>query len=114
MASASPKPFPFLDLPLELRESIYSIYFKPADRLTHTPALEEQGFYGGVYEFDFNIYHVSKQLYKESQRVWRRENIFVKILTPWPSAGMYSIYLRASDQREMVDFSDRSSKSLRI
>jgi hypothetical protein len=29
--------------------------------------------------------------------VWKRENVFVKIATPWPSAGMYRVYLMASD-----------------
>ncbi|KAL6702795.1 hypothetical protein ACN47E_000931 [Coniothyrium glycines] len=104
MTASPEKAFPFLDLPLELREAIYSLYFKPADRLIHNAALEEQGFYGGLYVFDFNLYRASKQIHKEAQRVWQRENVFVKILTPWPSAGMYSVYLRAIDQRELVDF----------
>lgn len=101
---ASNRPFPFLELPLELRESIYSLYFKPADRLVQTHNLEAQGFFGGVYKFDFDVYRVNKQVYREAQAVWRRENVFVKIATPWPSAGMYRVYLMATDGRDLPDF----------
>lgn len=111
MTTPSSKHFPFLHLPLELRESIYSLYFKPADRLIQNASLQEQGYYGGVYDFDLNIYRANKQIYQESQRVWKRENIFVKIATPWPSAGMYSVFLRAMDQRELVDFGTGPRKS---
>jgi hypothetical protein len=85
-------PFPFLALPLELRESIYSLYFKPADRLHHSSdKLNVDGFFGSVYRFDFDLYHVNKQVHREAQAVWKRENVFVKIATPWPSAGMYRV-----------------------
>lgn len=94
---ASSKPFPFLSLPLELREIVYSLYFKPADCLVRNKTLEDQGFYGGVYQFHLDLWRVSKQVYEESRRVWQRENVFVKIATPWPSAGMYRVYLLASD-----------------
>lgn len=88
---------PFLSLPLELREQIYSLYFKPADRLTHSEALNAQGFFGGVYRFDFDLHRVNKQIYNEAKAVWKRENVFVKIATPWPSAGMYRVYLMSED-----------------
>jgi hypothetical protein len=97
-------PFPFLSLPLELREYIYSLYFKPADRLVQGHELETLGFFGGVYKFDFDVYLVNKQVYKEAQAVWRRENVFVKIATPWPSAGMYRVYIMATDGRDLPDF----------
>jgi hypothetical protein len=96
--------FPFLSLPLELRESIYSLYFKPADRLLRNYSLETQGYFGGVYRFDFNLYKVNKQVYKEAKAVWKRENVFVKIATPWPSAGMYRVYLMATDGRDLMDY----------
>lgn len=89
--------FPFLSLPLELREQIYALYFKPADRLVHSDAFNVKGFFGGVYNFDFELYRVSRQIYAEAKRVWERENVFVKIATPWPSAGMYHIYYAAED-----------------
>ncbi|KAI4934825.1 hypothetical protein J4E85_002685 [Alternaria conjuncta] len=84
--SATPNPFPFLRLPLELREQIYSIYFTPADHLVRSEELEAKGFYGGVYQWDFNLWLANKQIYAEAKTVWRRENVFVKIATPWPSA----------------------------
>lgn len=95
--SATPNPFPFLRLPLELREQIYSIYFTPADHLVRSEELEAKGFYGGVYQWDFNLWLANKQIYAEAKTVWRRENVFVKIATPWPSAGMYRVYLMATD-----------------
>lgn len=98
------KPFPFLRLPLELREAIYSLYFKPADRLIQNTSLEAQGYFGGVYKFDLDLWRVNKQVYEESRRVWQRENVFVKIATPWPSAGMYRVYLMATDGRDLVEF----------
>ncbi|OAL57471.1 hypothetical protein IQ07DRAFT_556227 [Pyrenochaeta sp. DS3sAY3a] len=97
-------PFPFLRLPRELRDVVYSLYFKPADRLIHSHSLEAKGYYGGLYKFDFDLVHVNRQVYTEASAVWRRENIFVKLATPWPSAGMYRIYLMATDGRDLMDF----------
>ncbi|KAI8932486.1 hypothetical protein NX059_010670 [Plenodomus lindquistii] len=77
---------PLFTLPLELREEIWSLIQKPADRLHRNHILDAQGFFGGVYEFDFALWRVNKQIYEEAKRVWRRENVFVKIATPWPSA----------------------------
>ncbi|KAH7406476.1 hypothetical protein DE146DRAFT_392249 [Phaeosphaeria sp. MPI-PUGE-AT-0046c] len=89
--------FPFLNLPLELRDQIYSLYFKPADRLVRNDALNAKGYFGGVYAFDFDLCRVNRQVYKEAKRVWERENVFVKIATPWPSAGMYRVYLMSEE-----------------
>lgn len=97
MAEDTPKPFPFMRLPLELREQIYSIYFNPADHLVKSPDLEAKGFFGGIYQWDFDLWTVNKQIYAESKKVWKRENVFVKIATPWPSAGMYRVYIMATD-----------------
>jgi hypothetical protein len=95
--------FPFLALPLELRESIYSLYFKPADHLHHSDELNAQGLFGGVYTFAFDLYRVNKQVHREARAVWKRENIFVKIATPWPSAGMYRVYLMSEEGRDWED-----------
>ena len=84
-------------LPLELREQIYSLYFRPADHLLKNTDLEAKGFFGGVYQWDFSLWRVSRQVHEESKKVWKRENVFVKIATPWPSAGMYRVYLMATD-----------------
>lgn len=75
-------PFPFLRLPLELREVIYGLYFNPADRqVMHTR--------GGVeYNFEFDLLRANKQVYYEAQSVFRRENIFIRIETPWSETGI--------------------------
>jgi hypothetical protein len=88
-STAPPAPFRFLDLPLELREQIYGLYFAPADRLRKSATLEREGFYGGVYEFDLRVMRTSRRVCGEARRVWRREVRTVKVGTPWPSAGMY-------------------------
>ncbi|KAF2788797.1 hypothetical protein K505DRAFT_314239 [Melanomma pulvis-pyrius CBS 109.77] len=72
--------FPFLRLPLELREAVYSLYFNPASRLV------DGEFGGGQYRFEFDLYRVNKQVYSEAENVFRRENVFVRIDTPWPTA----------------------------
>lgn len=86
---ADPQHSPFLSLPLELREQIYALYFRPADRLVKSSTLEAQGFYGGVYGFDMRVLRVCKQVGREARRVWRREVRTVKVGTPWVSAGMF-------------------------
>jgi hypothetical protein len=86
------QPFRFLDLPLELREQVYSLYFKPADRLRKSSSLEGQGFYGGVYGFEFGVCGTCRQVAREARKVWRREVRTVKIGTPWPSAGIYTFF----------------------
>jgi hypothetical protein len=100
------RPFPFLSLPLELRESIYSLYFKPSDRLVTNSTFDAAGFFGGVYKFDFDLSHVNRQICAEARRVWRRENVFVKVATPWPSAGMYQVYLSATDGRDLEEMEE--------
>jgi hypothetical protein len=96
-AATAPDPLPFLRLPLELREQIYSLYFSPTDHLVKSTELEAKGFFGGVYQWDFDVFRVNKQVYEEAKKVWRRENVFVKVATPWPSAGMYRVYLMATE-----------------
>ena len=83
------KSFPFLRLPLELREQIYTYYFNPADRL------EACEYFGGAgqYRFNFGLYRVNKQIHVEAKTVFRRQNVFVRIETPWPQAGMAPTFI---------------------
>ena len=72
----------------------------PADRLVRNASLDAQGYSGGIYDFDVDLFRVNRQLYSEAKAVWKRENVFVKISTPWPSAGMYRIYLMATEEND--------------
>ena len=76
--------FPFLRLPLELREAIYGLYFSPADRLR--PHMRG----GGQYKFEFDLLRTNKQIYYEALTVFRRENVFIRIETPWAETGTTS------------------------
>lgn len=42
---------------------------------------------GGMYNFEFALLRASKQIWQEALRSWRK-NVFVRIETPWPHAGM--------------------------
>ncbi|KAJ4299524.1 NADH dehydrogenase [ubiquinone] 1 alpha subcomplex assembly factor 3 [Kalmusia sp. IMI 367209] len=83
-------PFPLLRLPLELREQIYAEYFNPRDRL-ETFELDV-GPTGNSsyrrYNFEFGLLRTSKQVYLEAVKVWRMRNVFLRLETPWPTAGM--------------------------
>lgn len=75
--------FPLLRLPLELREHIYSYYFRPGDRLKvhEVPS-------GGQYRFEFALFRVNKQIYAEARTLWRRKYaFFVRLNLPWDNAG---------------------------
>lgn len=85
--SSSPSETSLLfSLPTELREYIWSLYFKPADRLVRRAHSNAQVFLGGVYHFDMALLRVNKQVQYEGTSVWQRENVFVKVTTPWSDA----------------------------
>jgi hypothetical protein len=87
MASITNCSFHLLDLPLELRENIYSYYLKPADRLESS---EEGG--GGNYKFDNSLFLVNKQISDEARAVWKLQDaFFVMVRTPWPTTGESSL-----------------------
>lgn len=71
---------PFLDLPGEIRELVYLSVFRSYDNK------HDSG--GGYkhYRFDLSLMRVNQQLYYESRKVFRQNNIFVSIETPWPEA----------------------------
>ena len=48
-------PFRFLDLPLELREQIYGLYFAPADRLRKSATLEREGVEYPLGDIHFDV-----------------------------------------------------------
>ncbi|MCJ1250940.1 hypothetical protein MMC30_008168 [Trapelia coarctata] len=71
---------PFLELPGEIRELIYHNVFRSYDNK------HDSG--GGYqhYKFDLSLMRVNQQIYYESRKVFRQNNIFVSIETPWPEA----------------------------
>ncbi|OCL07580.1 hypothetical protein AOQ84DRAFT_254311, partial [Glonium stellatum] len=71
-------------LPLELREAVYGHYFAPASHLTAS----EGGGGKWSYSFDFNLYYVSRQVYREARKVFRRELNFIRVETPWPETAV--------------------------
>ncbi|KAF2440022.1 hypothetical protein P171DRAFT_435843 [Karstenula rhodostoma CBS 690.94] len=76
------QPFPFMRLPLELREQVYDEYFRPENRLE---VYEVGDGLGGMYNFEFALLRTNKQVWQEALRSWRK-NVFVRIETPWPHA----------------------------
>ncbi|KAF1988917.1 hypothetical protein K402DRAFT_391621 [Aulographum hederae CBS 113979] len=74
------KPFRFLDLPAEIRESVYGFVLK-SDYIKQE--LEDGQ---AAYNFDLKLFLVNRQVYYEARKVFRKENIFVRVETPWPEA----------------------------
>lgn len=83
-------PFPFMRLPLELREQIYSEYFDPKQRLGSFEL--DIGPEGRIsytrYTFEFSLLSTCKQVYLEAVNIWRKNNKFMKFQTPWPTVDM--------------------------
>ena len=73
-------PTSFLMLPPELREKIYAELVS-SRRNRHQLA---DGY--SRYHFHLNIYRANRQIYGEARDVFRRQNVFVKIQTPWHQA----------------------------
>lgn len=69
-----------LDLPLELRQQIYRIIFRPADNRTYLRT--------GGYNYDYaaaqTIFGVNRQLAIEAKHIYRQLNIFVILTTVMP------------------------------
>lgn len=71
---------PFLELPGEIRELIYHSVFRSYDNK------HDSGSGYKHYKFDLSLMRVNQQIYYESRKVFRQNNIFVSIETPWPEA----------------------------
>lgn len=77
---ASPAAFPFLRLPRELRDEVYSLLLDPHNfRIELEDDLVE-------YKYDLRLLRVNRQIYDEARQVFRRLNTFARIETPWPEA----------------------------
>ncbi|KAL5424588.1 hypothetical protein PMIN04_003126 [Paraphaeosphaeria minitans] len=103
------QPFPFMQLPLELREQVYDEYFRPENRLE---VYEVGEGIGGMYNFEFALLRTNKQVYREALRSWRK-NVFVRVETPWPHAVHHirsegQVPIVAAGRRALECFQHRS------
>ncbi|KAF2875772.1 hypothetical protein BDV95DRAFT_537419 [Massariosphaeria phaeospora] len=90
------EPFPIMRLPLELRESIYAHYYVPD---AGGVARDSEGGFFQSYDFDLRLNRVSKQVHAEAMKVFRRQFVFVKVQTPWPTAEYHK---RAKDRSMLI------------
>jgi len=76
-------PFPFLDLPRELRDQIYN------EALNSNVFREqlEDGY--SRYNFEWALLRVNRQIYHEAKIVYLKNFVFVRIETPWDKASEY-------------------------
>ena len=75
--------FPLLRLPAELRELIYLKTLSPVENK------RDAGDGYEAYKYDLNILLGNRQLYYEARKIFRDNNQFVSIVTPWPEAQQY-------------------------
>ncbi|KAL9095851.1 MAG: hypothetical protein Q9165_001848 [Trypethelium subeluteriae] len=68
-------PFRFLDLPPELREEIYTLALAP---------IYHEEVDGSWREYQLSLLQVSKRIRDEAQEIFKRDNVFCRIETPWP------------------------------
>ena len=84
---------PFLALPPEIREQIYSTLLRSANNrveATNDPYPDRQkerdeDEIGPTYKFDLRVLRVCHQIYDEAKKIWRK-NVFVKVTTGWEKA----------------------------
>lgn len=72
--------FRLLDLPPEIREAIWSQVLS----ITFTKRALDDDY--SKYVFDYSLFLVNHQVYYEARKIYRRDNVFVRIETPWPEA----------------------------
>jgi hypothetical protein len=75
-----PSHFRFLDLPGELRNSVYSFLLGPGD------ARQDMGQGYTKYQYSLSLFLVNRQLYRESRKIFKQLNVFARIETPWDEA----------------------------
>ena len=70
----------FLQLPGEIREAVYH------EVLCSINNKQDAGNQYKKYKYDLSLFLTCQQIYSEALTVFRRDNIFVSIETPWPEA----------------------------
>lgn len=73
------------ELPLELREAIYHEVLCSMSDSNKDDADDGHK----KYKFDLSLFLTCHQIYLESRSVFRRDNIFISIETPWPQASQH-------------------------
>jgi tetratricopeptide (TPR) repeat protein len=73
----------FLEIPGEIREAIYHQVLRSANNK------EDLGNHYKKYNFDLSLFQTCKQIHNEAREVFRRDNIFVSVQTPWPEAQQH-------------------------
>ena len=74
------KHFPFLRLPGELRELIYLKALLPVENRCEVADGHK------VYKYDLTLLRVNQQIHYEARKVFRDNNVFVSVSTPWGEA----------------------------
>ncbi|KXT13520.1 hypothetical protein AC579_4172 [Pseudocercospora musae] len=75
----------FLSIPPEIREEIYRLIFDPATNRTYDDDEYADYNFGPA----FQLLKVNRQIYLEARKIFRDQNVFVRIETPWPEAQQH-------------------------
>ena len=73
----------FLEVPGEIREAVYHEILRSVNNK------QELGNQYNKYTFDLSLFLTCRKVYDEAREVFRRDNIFVSIETPWPEAQQH-------------------------
>jgi tetratricopeptide (TPR) repeat protein len=73
----------FLEVPGEIREAVYH------EVLCSVNNKQDLGNQYNKYNFDLSLFRTCRQVYNEAREIFRRDNIFVSIQTPWPEAQQH-------------------------
>ncbi|KAF1344465.1 hypothetical protein BDV97DRAFT_361722 [Delphinella strobiligena] len=99
---------PFLSLPPEVRDEIYSHFFRPS------AIRRDDGAGGFIYNYReaLVLFRVNRQVHHESRRIFRKLNTFILIETPWKDAKQHvaqdgHVYLITAGARA-DDFTDHT------
>lgn len=86
--SEAKSPPNLLSIPPEIREEIYRLILDPdANRKYHDDEYTSYDFQPALV-----LFHINRQIYLESRKVFRDLNVFVRVETPWPEAQQHVAY----------------------
>jgi len=76
-------PLTLLTLPGEIREQIWTALLHADNNFTEHSDCDDPSAW---WTFDLRIFRTNRQIYDETQRVFKRINTFVKVTAPWEEA----------------------------